>query len=185
MGSGEAVRYLTRHGADRVARLVLLAPTTPFVLKAPDNEEGVDGELLAESREEWRRDFGRWIFENEAPYFADALPGCDVSPPLRDWTKADMLNTTLQAAIEFNRSAVETDFRQELSRLSLPALVLHGDADAPAPLPLTGARTAELLPNCRLVVYENAPHGLYRTHREMVNADLLAFIDDHTAALAA
>lgn len=96
-----------------------------------------------------------------------------------------MLNTTLQAAIEFNRSAVETDFRQELSRLSLPALVLHGGADASAPLPLTGARTAELLPNCRLVVYENAPHGLYRTHREMVNADLLAFIDDHTAALAA
>jgi non-heme chloroperoxidase len=185
MGSGEAVRYLTRHGGARVARLVLLAPTTPFVLKTPDNEHGVDGELFAERRDEWRRDFGRWILENEAPYFGDGLPGCDVSSLLRDWTKADMLATTLQAAIEFQHSAVETDFRAELSRISVPTLIVQGDADASAPLPLTGARTAELMPNCRLLVYENAPHGLYLTNRERLNADLLDFIEDHTTVLAA
>lgn len=184
MGSGDAVRYLTRHGGDRVARLVLLAPTMPFVLKTPDNEHGVDGELFAERRDEWRRDFGRWILENEAPYFGDGLLGCDVSSLLRDWTKADMLSTTLQAAIEFQRSAIETDFRAELARLSLPTLIVQGDADTSAPLALTGARTAELLPNCRLLVYENAPHGLYLTHREKVNADLLAFIEDHAEVLA-
>ena len=185
MGSGEAVRYLTRHGGDRVARLVLLAPTTPFVLKTPDNEVGVDGELFAQRRDEWRHDFGHWILENEAAYFGDALPGGDVSTLLRDWTKADMLTTTLQAAIEFQHSAVETDFRAELSRLRLPTLVIQGNADASAPLPLTGARTAELLPNSRLLVYENAPHGLYLTHREKVNADLLAFVEDHAMVLAA
>lgn len=185
MGSGEAVRYLTSHGDGRIARLVLLAPTTPFVLKTPDNEIGVDGELFAANRDQWRRDFGRWILENEGPYFGDGLPGCDVSPLLRDWTKADMLNTTLQAAIGFQRSAVETDFRAELPALSLPTLIVQGDADASAPLPLTGARTAELLPNCRLCVYENAPHGLYLTHREKLNADLLAFIEDHAGLLAA
>jgi non-heme chloroperoxidase len=184
MGSGEAVRYLTRHGGGRVERLVLLAPTTPFVLNTPDNEEGVDGALFAANRDEWRRDFGRWILENEGPYFGDGLPGCEVSSLLRDWTKADMLDTTLQAAIAFQRSAVETDFRAELSRLSLPTLIVQGDADASAPLPLTGARTAELVPNCRLLVYENAPHGLYLTHRKKINADLLAFIEDHTPALA-
>jgi pimeloyl-ACP methyl ester carboxylesterase len=183
MGSGEAVRYLTRHADDRVARLVLLAPTTPFVLKSPDNQDGVDGELFAERRDEWRRDFGRWILDNEPPYFGDGLPGCEVSSLLRDWTKADMLNTTLQAAIEFQRSAVETDFRAELPRLSLPTLIIQGNADASAPLPLTGARTAELMPNSRLLVYEGAPHGLYLTHREKVNADLLAFIEGHTAVL--
>jgi pimeloyl-ACP methyl ester carboxylesterase len=94
MGSGEAVRYLTRHGSGRIARLVLLAPTTAFVLKTPDNENGVAGELFAERRDEWRRDFGRWIVENEAPYFGDGLLDCDVSSLLRDWTKADMLATT-------------------------------------------------------------------------------------------
>jgi pimeloyl-ACP methyl ester carboxylesterase len=185
MGSGEAVRYLTRYGGGRVARLVLLAPTTPFVLKTHDNENGVDGELFAESRDEWRRDFGRWILENEPPYFGDGLPGCDVSSLLRDWTKADMLATTLQAAIEFQHSAVETDFRAELSRISVPTLIIQGDADASAPLPLTGARTAELMPNSRLLVYENAPHGVYLTHREKLNTDLLAFIEDHTTVLAA
>jgi pimeloyl-ACP methyl ester carboxylesterase len=185
MGSGEAIRYLTRHGDDRIARLVLLAPTTPFVLKTPDNEDGVDAELFAARRDEWRRDFGRWILDNEAPYFGDGLTACEVSPLLRDWTKADMLNATLQAAIEFQRSAVETDFRAELSRVSVPTLIVQGDADSSAPLPLTGARTAELVPDCRLLVYENAPHGLYLTHREKVNADLLAFIENHTAVPAA
>ena len=185
MGSGDAVRYLSRHDEDRVAQLVLLAPTTPFVLKTPGNEDGVDGHLFAERRDEWRRDFGRWILENEGPYFGDGLPGCEVSSLLREWTKADMLATTLQAAIEFQRSAVETDFREELSRLSVPTLLIQGDADASAPLPLTGARTAELVPNCRLLVYEHAPHGLYLTHRKKVNADLLAFIEDHAAVLAA
>jgi pimeloyl-ACP methyl ester carboxylesterase len=184
MASGEAVRYLTRHGGGRVARPVLLAPTTPFVLKTHDNEDGVDAQLFAERRDEWRRDFGRWVLENEAPYFGDAVPGCEVSSLLRDWTKADMLSTTLQAAIEFQRSAIETDFRGELATLSLPTLIIQGDADTSAPLPLTGARTAELLPNCRLLVYENAPHGLYLTPREKVNADLLAFIEDHAEALA-
>jgi non-heme chloroperoxidase len=185
MGSGEAVRYLSRHGGGRVTRLVLLAPTTPFVLKTPDNPDGVDGTFFAERRDEWRRDFGRWIFENEAAYFGDGLPGCDVSSLLRDWTKADMLATTLQAVIEFQHSAVETDFRAELSGISVPTLIVQGDADASAPLPLTGARTAELISGCRLLVYENAPHGLYLTHRERLNADLLAFIEDHTSVLAA
>jgi pimeloyl-ACP methyl ester carboxylesterase len=184
MGSGEAVRYLTREGCGRVARLVLVAPTTPFVLKTPNNQEGVDGALFAQHRKEWRRDFARWILDNEAPYFGAELPGCDVSSLLRDWTKADMLNTTLQAAIEFQRSAVETDFRAELPRLFLPALVIQGDADASAPLPLTGARTAEMLPSCRLIVYENAPHALYLTHSARINADLLAFLGDHAAVLA-
>jgi non-heme chloroperoxidase len=185
MGSGEAVRYLTRHGDGRVARLVLLAPTTPFVLKTRENPDGVDGTFFAERRDEWRRDFGRWILDNEAAYFGDGLPGCDVSSLLRDWTKADMLATTLHAAIEFQHAAVETDFRAELSGISVPTLIVQGDADASAPLPLTGARTAELIPGCRLLVYENAPHGLYLTHRERLNADLLAFIEDHTTMLAA
>jgi non-heme chloroperoxidase len=183
MGSGEAVRYLTRHGEDRIARLVLLAPTTPFVLRTPDNESGVEAQLFAARREEWRDDFARWVSENEAPYFGDGLPGCDVSPLLRDWTKADMLATTLQAAIEFQRSAIETDFREELGALSLPTLVIQGDADASAPLALTGVRTAELIPNSRLLVYENAPHGLYLTHRGRVNRDLLTFIADRHDAL--
>jgi pimeloyl-ACP methyl ester carboxylesterase len=183
MGSGEAVRYLSRHGEDRVTRVVLLAPTTPFLLKTEDNPQGVDSRFFAEQRDEWRRDFGRWIMENEGPYFGDGLPGCDASPMVREWTKADMLGTSLQAVIEFQRAAAQTDFREELSRLVVPTLVVHGDADASSPLKLTGARTDDLIPNCRLIVYENAPHGLYVTHRDRLNRDLVSFMNEDLAAL--
>lgn len=176
MGSGEAVRYLSRHGAARVDRLVLVAPTTPFLLKTPDNPDGVDASFFAERRDEWRRDFAQWIAANEAAYFGDGLPGCSVSPLLRDWTKADMLSTSLHAVLEFQRSSVATDFRDELTKLTVPTLIIHGDADASAPLPLTGSRTAALVPDSTLIVYENAPHALYLTHRERLNRDLLAFI---------
>lgn len=176
MGSGEAVRYLTRFGRERVTRLVLLAPTTPLLMKTPDNEMGIDRDFVASRLEEWRHDFAHWVLQNEGPYFGETLPGCEVSSLTRDWTKADMLTTSLHAAIEFFRLAVGTDFRHELSRLSVPTLVIQGDSDASAPLPLTGARTAELVPDCRLLVYENAPHGLYLTHRPRIERDLLAFI---------
>ena len=168
MGSGEAVRYLTRHGSDRIARLLLLAPTTPYLLQTRDNPQGVPEQFFAERRDEWRRDFGQWILDNEDPYFGAG----SVSPLLRDWTKADMIATTLQAAIEFQDAATHTDFRAELSRIDVPTLVIQGDADASAPLPITGARTAELIPGAQLVVYEGAPHGLYLTHRDRLNADL-------------
>ncbi len=94
-----------------------------------------------------------------------------------------MLSTSLHAVIEFHRAAVETDFREELSVLSVPTLIIQGDADASAPLALTGERTAALMPNCRLVVYAGAPHGLYLTHREQINNDLLAFAQDRAALL--
>jgi pimeloyl-ACP methyl ester carboxylesterase len=178
MGGGEAVRYLSRHGGARVDRLVLVAPTTPFLLKAADNPDGVDEGFFADRRGEWRRDFGQWLSANEATYFGDGIPGCHVSGLLRDWTRADMLSTSLHAAIEFQRSGVETDFRDELRRLAVPTLIVQGDADASAPLALTGSPTAALLPDCRLTVYENAPHALYLTHRERLCHDLLEFVNE-------
>jgi non-heme chloroperoxidase len=170
MGAGEAVRYLTRHGNDRVARLALLAPTTPYLLQTSDNPDGVPDEHFTQQRDEWRRDFGQWIENNEDPYFGDR----PVSTLSRQWTRADMIGTALQAAVEFSYAATHTDFRQELPRIEVPTLVIQGDADASAPLSITGARTAQLIPGAELVVYEGAPHALYLTHRDRVNADLLA-----------
>ena len=178
MGSGDAVRYLTRHGTDRIDRLVLVAPTTPFLLRTPDNPDGVDASVFAERRNEWKRDFAQWVSANEGPYFGDGLPGCAVSPLIRDWTKADMLSTSLYAAIQFQQSGAETDFRDELATLVVPTLILQGDADASAPLALTGSRTRALMPRCQLRIYENAPHALYLTHQERLNRDLTAFIED-------
>lgn len=87
-----------------------------------------------------------------------------------------MLATSLHAVIEFQRSAAETDFRSDLAGLSIPTLILLGDADASAPLQATGERTAALVPGAQLIGYSGAPHALSLTHRDRVSADLLAFV---------
>lgn len=106
MASGEAVRYLTRHDEDRVARIMLLAPTTPFLLKTQDNPQGVAGQLVAERRDDWRRDFARWITENEGPYFGDGLPGCVASPLLRDYEHSATLEHKSPAAAAAAKTVV-------------------------------------------------------------------------------
>ena len=89
-----------------------------------------------------------------------------------------MLGTSLMAVIECNRAITDTDFRDELRDVRVPALVIQGDKDASIPIELAGYRQHELLPNSRLAVYENAPHGLYLTHRDHLTEDLIAFIAD-------
>jgi non-heme chloroperoxidase len=183
MGGGEIVRYLSRHGTARIARVTLVAATLPCALASPDNPRGLAPELFEAVREHWRADFEGWMAENEPAYFGDGLPGCDVGELARRWTSADMLDVSLHAAIEFNRASVEADFRDELRALELPVLIVHGDRDASAPIELCGRRQADLLPDCRLITYENAPHALYITHRERLTRDLGTFIVGGLAAV--
>ena len=171
MGCGEIVRYLARHGAHRVARIVLLAPTTPFLKQTQDNPEGIPEQAFEAVRATWITDFPKWIADNTAPFFTK-----DTSAPMQFWLASMMNRTSLPIAIACNRAMVDTDFRADLRDVTVPALLIHGDVDASAPLPLTGARTAKLLPNCTFKVYEGAPHGLFITHKQRVNADVLQFI---------
>jgi non-heme chloroperoxidase len=173
MGGGEIVRYLTRHGSERVSRVCLIGSTLPFSEQADDNPAGIPAELLEAARGQWREDFGSWIEENEAPYFGDGLPGCQVGSVLREWTRADLLSTSLRALIEFNRLGAATDFRPELADLQIPVRLIHGDHDASSPLEISARLAAPLLPDGELTIYEDAPHGLYITHRGRLNAELV------------
>jgi non-heme chloroperoxidase len=169
--SGEMVRYLSRHGSQRVERVVFLAPAaTPFLLKTADNPDGVDESVFEHWRGLLTRDFPGWIDDNAGPYFGEG-----VSAGMVEWTKRMMLQTSLQAALECNRAMTTTDFRAELGAITVPTLVIHGDHDASAPIDLTGRRTAQAIPGAELKVYPGAPHGLYVTHMETLNRDLLAF----------
>jgi non-heme chloroperoxidase len=170
MGGGEIARYLTRHGAGRVARVLFLAPTTPFLLKTADNPMGVDEALFAHARAAFAADFPGWLDANGDPF---VVP--QTSAGMRAWIKGMMLQCSMKAVLDCNQAFTRTDFRPDLARIRLPTLVIHGDADASAPLPLTGRRTAEMVPGARLIVYEGAPHGLFITHMTRLNADLLAF----------
>lgn len=172
MASGEMVRYLTRHGADRIARLVFVAPSaTPFPTRAFDNPTGIPAERFAAWRQVLLRDYPRWLEDNRQSFFVP-----DTSPQMQEWVRMLMLGTSMRAIIECSRSMTSTDFRSELPRIRVPALVIHGDRDGSAPIDLTGRATASMIPGARLNVYEGAPHGLFVTHMARLTGDLLAFV---------
>ncbi len=177
MGCGEVVRYLSRHGDDRVARVALLAPITPYLRRAADNPHGVDPaqfDLLAASL---RRDRAEWFAAGAPGFFGVGQPDCRPSQALVDWGLRMILATPLHVQLATLRSHSETDFRPDLAAVRVPTLVLHGDADQSAPIELTGRPTAAQIAGARLEVYAGAPHGLMLTHVDRVHRDLFAFVD--------
>jgi len=175
MGEGEAVRYLTRHGDRRVAGLVLTCPVGPLPIRTDNNPNGVDPALLAAVREGWKKDFTAWMDASQDGYFGSGLPGCAVSPGIVEWTRLDMMDTSLRAVIEFNKTGTQTDRRADMAAIRVPTLIIHGDQDRSIPVQLSGQVAAGLIPGSVLTVYENAPHGLYATHRDRLTSDILEF----------
>ena len=116
-------------------------------------------------------DFPKWLEDGKKAFFV-----AETSPSLQDWVKALMLTTPLPVALETNRRVTATDFRKELPSISVPTLIVQGDKDASAPIELTGRAAAALVPKAELRVYEGAPHGLFLTHKDRLNADLAGFI---------
>ncbi|MDQ0463866.1 pimeloyl-ACP methyl ester carboxylesterase [Caulobacter ginsengisoli] len=170
MGGGEAIRYFARHGGTRLSHLVLVAPATPCIMQKADNPMGVPAAALDQNRAVMARDFPAWMDANGGGFFTP-----DTSEGVKTWVKTQMQRTSLQALVECNRALCEADFRPELSKVSVPTLVLHGDKDASAPLDFTGRRTAAGIKGAKLVVYEGAPHGLFVSHAARLAADIAAF----------
>lgn len=184
MGGGEVVRYLSRHGGARVGRIALIASTVPCLMRSADNPDGVDGALLEGTVAAIRDDFGQWILDNSPPFWGDCPAARELPQPIKDWTIRDMMDVSAQAAVECTRTNIAADFRAELPGMGVPALVVAGGRDVSAPVELCARPSAELLPNARLEIYPDAAHALYLTHRDRLNADLVAFARE-TAPVAA
>jgi len=172
MAGGEMVRYLTRHGQRRIARVVFVATdATPFRLQTADNPSGIPAARAEFFRRQLLlKDYPNWMEENRQPFFVP-----ETSRQMQEWVRGMMLRTSMKALIECNRSLTSTDFRAELPKIAVPTLLIHGDKDVSAPLEVTGRPTAKLIPGARLAVYEGAPHGLFLTHMDQLTGDLLAF----------
>jgi pimeloyl-ACP methyl ester carboxylesterase len=171
MGSIEAVNYLARHGSDRIARLVLVAPTTPFLVQTEDNPDAVPKPMIDAQNEAIAQDFPRWMAANEAPFFMPDTPEIT-----RAWIREMMLSVPLPVALACRKTNSFADLRAAAAAIDRPTLIVHGDKDASAPLALTGAKTARLVKGSKLNVYEGAPHALPLTHAEHLLSDLLAFM---------
>ncbi|MDM5177911.1 alpha/beta hydrolase [Massilia sp. DJPM01] len=172
MGCNEVVRYLSRFGSARVARIVLMGPMTPMIMRADDNPGGLDGALFELFREQQvNRDFPRWIDENAVPFLTP-----DASQGMIGWLRQMALACSHKALHDCHVAVQHADMRAELARVEVPALIIAGALDVSAPLALTAQPTAALIKGARLAVYDDAAHGMFVTHAERVNADLMGFI---------
>lgn len=174
MGPGEIVRYLTRRGHERVARIAFLGTITPVLASSPGNPGGIDPAVFEAFRTDVLvRDFPGWVDANLAPFLTP-----ETSPGIAGWVRGMALQSSLKALLDCNRAITGADFRAELPRTAVPTLVIHGVRDVTSPLELTGGPAAALVPGARLKVYEGPPHGLFLTHAQRLNADLIAFARD-------
>ena len=182
LGSKEAIRYLTRHGDARIARMVLVAPTTPLLRRTADNPDGVDPALIDANYAAVAADVPKWCadFEAAGPYFGTGPGG---SPGLIDWTIRMIVDTPLHVLLETLTVNADIDMRAELQKIQVPVLIVHGDRDASAPIELTGRKTAGLIGGASLTVYPGAGHGQYASDHDALNADLVAFINGRAHAV--
>ena len=170
MGGAEVVRYLGKYGATKVRKAVLLAAVGPYLVQTPDNPYGAPMETHQATIRQYVTDFPKWAAENEGPFFTTGT-----SAAMRRWLIDQLLETPAPVAAATYRALIGKDLRPDLPKIDRPTLVLHGDKDASAPLAVTGQRLAAGIRGAELKVYAGAPHGLFVTHMDQVNRDLLAF----------
>lgn len=176
MGGGEVARYLGKYGSKGVSKAVFISAIPPFLLKTPDNPEGVDGSVFEGIQKAIAQDryaFFTEFFKNF--YNTDLLLGKRVSEQVvqSSWNIAAAASATASLACV---PTWHEDFRKDLPRIDVPALVIHGDADRIVPIPASGLRTAKLIKGARLVVVKDGPHCITWTHAAQVNRELVEFL---------
>ncbi len=177
MGGGEAVRYLSLYGGERIAKLVLVGSVTPYMLKTDDNEDGIDSEVFEEMLANIKKDRVEFLDGFGRDFFGIGMLNHPVSAPLLEYYRMLASFASPIATQECAKSFAQTDFRQDMEAVNVPTLIIHGDADKIVPIEMSGNKTAELISDNHYLVYDGAPHGLFYTHKEQLNQDILNFIN--------
>jgi len=175
-GGGEAVRYIGRHGSARVSKVVLVAAIPPLMLETADNPAGTPIEVFDDLRAKLLADRPQLFADLSAPFFGANRPGSNVSQGVRDQFWLMSMQVGLKAAYDCIRQFSESDFNDDLRKMDVPALVLHGDDDQIVPIDGSARLTVQIVEGAELKVYPGAPHGLFATHADQFTADLLDFV---------
>jgi len=181
MGGGEVARYLGKYGSKDVSKAVIISGVPPFLLKTPDNPEGVDSSVFEGIQKAVAADrytFFTEFFKNF--YNTDVLLNKRVSAQVvqASWNVAAGASATASLACV---PTWHEDFRKDVNKIDVPTLVMHGDADRILPITASGARTAKLIKGARLSVVKDGPHCITWTHADEVNAELTSFLGKATA----
>ena len=182
-GGGEVVRYITRHGTKRVVRAVLIAAVPPLMLKTPANPEGLPMEVFDTLRASAASDRSQFYKDLAVQFYGANRPGAKVSQGILDQFWLWSMQAGLKNAYDSIKAFSETDFTEELKKIDVPTLVMHGEDDQIVPVKDSAKKSARLIKGVKEIYYPGAPHGLTTTLQDQVNRDLLAFLK--TAARAA
>lgn len=177
MGGGEVVRYLSLYGnKHQVSRIVLISSVTPYLLKTDDNPDGLDQTMVEDIIQQIKDDRINFLDTFNKQFFGINMLSHPVSTPLLEYYRMLASLASARSTEQCARAFAQTDFRKDVSAVNVPTLIIHGDADKTVPIQISGDRTAAMIPNSQYVVYEDAPHGLFYTHREELNTQLIQFL---------
>ncbi|WP_076997966.1 alpha/beta fold hydrolase [Variovorax sp. KK3] len=175
-GGGEVARYLGRHGSRRVAKAVLIGAVPPIMLKTEANPGGLPIDVFDGIRAGVAGNRAEFYREITLPFYGYNRPNAKVSEGIRQhWWLQGMMGG-IKAHYDCVKAFSETDFTEDLKKIDVPTLIMHGDDDQIVPIGASAMLSSKLVKNAQLKVYPGLPHGLCATHPEVVNPDLLAFI---------
>jgi non-heme chloroperoxidase len=176
-GGGEVTRYIGRHGTSRVARAVLVSAVPPLMLKTEANSYGTPIEAFDEIRAGVAADRSQfWKDLASGPFYGANRPGAEVSQGIQNAFWYQGMQGGLRNEYECIKVFSETDLSDDLRKFDVPTLIIHGDDDQIVPIVASALRSSKLVKNSTLKIYEGGPHGLPDTHKDQLNADLLAFL---------
>ncbi|SEN11275.1 non-heme chloroperoxidase [Luteibacter sp. UNCMF331Sha3.1] len=175
-GGGEVARYIGRHGTSRVAKAVLISAVPPHLAQSPTNPAAAPMSVFDGLRSSVIANRSQFFKDLAMPFFGYNKPDVKPSQGIIDSFWAQGMMASVKAAYDCIKAFSETDFTDDLAKMTVPTLIIQGDADQIVPFNISGERQAKILPKPTLKVYPGAPHGLCVTEADKVNADLLAFL---------
>lgn len=183
-GGGEVARYIGRHGTKRVAKAVLISAIPPLMLKTETNPGGLPIEVFDQLRAGVHADRSQFFKDLSAPFYGANRPNAQVSQGLRDSFWLQGMLCGYPAAYECIKAFSETDTTEDLKKFDVPTFIMHGDDDQIVPIGAAALLSSKIVKGATLKVYPGYPHGMCSTHKDQVNADLLAFIKGEKSAAA-
>jgi non-heme chloroperoxidase len=175
-GGGEVVRYLARHGTKCVAKAVLIGAVPPLMLRTATNPGGLPVKIFDDIRAGVIADRSQFFKDLTMPFYGYNRPGAKVSEGVRNSFWLQGMMASFPACYFCIKAFSETDQAEDLKKIDVLTLLLHGDDDQIVPIADSAMLSVKLVKNAALKIYEGAPHGLCTTHKDLVNQDLLAFI---------
>jgi len=175
-GGGEVAHYIGKYGTARVAKAVLVSSVPPLMLKTPANPHGTPIEVFDSIRKGVAENRSQFFKDLTLPFFGYNRPGAKVSEGVRESFWMQGMLGSVKGHYDCIHEFSEIDYTEDLKKMTIPTLVVHGDDDQIVPIAAAGQRSAEIAPKATLKVYPGAPHGIPIVRQDELNADLLAFI---------